>query len=261
MNIRLIAPAALVVAVIAVGGWYLFLRDDAPPPVDLDTAVASIGTSEPTATVTEATSSPTASDSAVASGTTAPATPTATAEASDSLAGTWTVSADGDSFAGYRVGEELSSVGTQTAVGRTNDLTGTLQFDGSTITAVDIELNVASLTSDDSRRDRQLRERGLQTNRFPTAIFSLSAPIEVDPAAAESEPFTTVASGELTLHGVTRPVSIELSGQLVDGFVVVVGSTEIQFADFDITPPTGFIVLSVEDHGILEFQLVFESAS
>ena len=36
------------------------------------------------------------------------------------------------------------------------------------------------------------------------------------------------------------------------------GSIEIVFADYDMDPPSAFIVLEVDDHGIMEFQLVFE---
>ncbi len=248
--------AVVLVAVIAFGGWYFLLRDDAPAPVDLETAVASVATATQTAAAVAPTETATPADAQATSNA------AVTAAALDGVIdGEWVVSSAGESFAGYRVGEELSSIGTNTAVGRTSDIAGTLEFDGSMITAVNIEVNVASLTSDDSRRDRQLRDRGLQTNSFPTATFSLITPIEVSPVPSEGEPFAAVASGELTLHGVTHPVSIELSGQLVDGLVVVVGSTGIQFADFDITPPTGFIVLAVDDHGIIEFQLVFEPAS
>ena len=49
-----------------------------------------------------------------------------------------------------------------------------------------------------------------------------------------------------------------MQGQLTDGFVVIVGSLEIQFADYDIDEPNSGLVLSVEDHGVVEFQLVFE---
>ena len=43
--------------------------------------------------------------------------------------------------------------------------------------------------------------------------------------------------------------------------MIVVGSTEIVLADYDIEPPTGFRVLSIEEAGIMEFQLVLEPAS
>jgi hypothetical protein len=42
---------------------------------------------------------------------------------------------------------------------------------------------------------------------------------------------------------------------------VVVGSLEIQFADYNIEGPESGLVLSVEDHGIIELQLVFERAA
>ena len=58
----------------------------------------------------------------------------------------------------------------------------------------------------------------------------------------------------------TKSVSIPLQGQLVDDQVVVVGSTAIVFADYQIAQPTAASVLSVDDHGVLELQLVFNRA-
>lgn len=49
-----------------------------------------------------------------------------------------------------------------------------------------------------------------------------------------------------------------IEGQLTDGLVVVIGSLEVDFADYGIGNLTGFIVLSVEDRGVMEFQVVFE---
>jgi hypothetical protein len=37
----------------------------------------------------------------------------------------------------------------------------------------------------------------------------------------------------------------------------VTGSLEINFADYNITPPTSFLVLSVADQGTMELQLFF----
>ena len=41
------------------------------------------------------------------------------------------------------------------------------------------------------------------------------------------------------------------------GAIVVIGSATIQFADYDIDKPTSMGVLSVDDFGLLELQLVF----
>jgi hypothetical protein len=42
--------------------------------------------------------------------------------------------------------------------------------------------------------------------------------------------------------------------------LTVVGSIDIAFADYGFSGPTSFKVLSVEDHGILEFQLLLRHA-
>ena len=176
------------------------------------------------------------------------------------LAGTWTLSGQGTSFVGYRIGEELANIGTTTAVGRTSDIEATLDFDGVMITSVTIVADLRTLTSDQSFRDGALRTRGIETDTYPFATFVLVQPIPIAALPAGEETLNVTVDGTLDLHGVTNPVSIGLQGQLVDGLVVVVGSTEIALADYDIEPPTGFRVLSIDDVGIMEFQIVLERA-
>ncbi|MCY3920009.1 MAG: YceI family protein, partial [Chloroflexi bacterium] len=174
------------------------------------------------------------------------------------LVGSWQVVADGSSFAGYRVEEELARIGAVTAVGRSTVLSGSLVFDGAAITEVVIEVDLTALTSDDSRRDGALRRQALETNTYPTTTFTLTEPIPIDAVPAEGVALSVTATGDLTLHGVTREVQIPMEGQLVGDRVAVVGSLEIVFADYDMDTPSAFIVLAIDDHGIMEFQLVFE---
>ena len=176
------------------------------------------------------------------------------------LAGTWTLSGQGSSFVGYRIGEELANIGTTTAVGRTSDIEATLEFDGVMITSVNIVADLRTLTSDQSFRDGALRTRGIESDTYPFATFVLVQPIPIATLPAGEETLSVTVDGTLDLHGVTNPVSIDLQGQFVDGLVVVVGSTEIALADYDIEPPTGFRVLSIDDVGIMEFQIVLERA-
>ena len=270
-RIAILAVAAI--AIVAVGAWYFFLRDDAPPPPTLESAVSSVQqTSTPSPTAAPATSTPdtTATPTATATATQATSTPTATATATEEPApaatwpddptGEWVISAEGDSFVGYRVNEELASVGAFTAVGRTRGVTGSLTFDGAAITSVEIEADLTRLASDDSRRDRALGSQGLEINDYPTASFSLTQPIALDAVPAEGDTIAVEAVGELTLHGVTNQVTIPLEGQRTGGFVVVVGSIEIVFADYGMEKPSAFIVVSIEDFGLMELQLVFEPA-
>jgi polyisoprenoid-binding protein YceI len=77
---------------------------------------------------------------------------------------------------------------------------------------------------------------------------------------AEGQIVSVTASGALTLHGVTRSVQIALQAQRRGGIVAVSGSTNIVFADYGFQGPTSAIVVSVENHGIMEFHLLFTHA-
>jgi polyisoprenoid-binding protein YceI len=238
--------------------WFFVLRDNAPPPVSLEGALAAVALT-PNASATPA---PAADATGAAAARTPEATAVPAASAGDpaSLVGSWTLRSDGESFVGYRVREELARIGATTAVGRTTALTGSLQFDGSAITVVSVEADLSRLRSDDSRRDRTLGRQGLETNTFPMASFVLSSPIEVS-AIVEGAKIATTVTGQLTLHGVTRDITLDLEGAIrADGLVVIVGSTDILFEDYEIERPTALGVISVENRAVIELQLVFEHA-
>ena len=254
---RLVAVIAIVAVVgaAAAGLWYLFLRPSGPAPVAQPSAVAS-----------EPGTSPDASPSGGVS--TAPSTdPGTSANPAGGLDGTWTVDqsigsfADfSNSFVGYRVQEELAGIGGQDAVGRTPDVTGTLTLAGSQVTAVDITADLTTLQSDDSRRDNQLQRQALETGQFPEATFSLTSPIELGSVPADGQTITVDATGDLTLHGQTKSVTIPLKATLNGETVTVTGSIDVVFADYGMEKPQSFIVLSVDDHGTMEFQLHFRRA-
>jgi polyisoprenoid-binding protein YceI len=190
--------------------------------------------------------------------------PSATGSARD-LDGTWSLDTttgsldDGSAtFAGYRVQEKLSTIGTHDAVGRTQEVTGSMTLSGSEVTALDVSVDTTTLTSDDDRRDNQLRERGLETDAFPTATFSLTQPIEVGKVPDVGETIEATAMGDLTLHGVTEPVSVSVKARWTGDRIEVAGSADIAITDYGIELPTGFIVLSIAETGTIEFHLLFE---
>jgi polyisoprenoid-binding protein YceI len=178
--------------------------------------------------------------------------------------GTWTIDAasgslaDGTStFAGYRIDEELANVGANTAVGRTQNVTGTMTIEGTEVTELEVVVDTTSLRSDDDRRDGQLAERGLETTAFPTATFTITSPIDVGAVPQAGEPVSTTAVGDLTVHGVTRQVEVPVQAQWTGSRIEVVASLDVALADYGITPPTGFLVLSIADVGTVELHLLF----
>jgi polyisoprenoid-binding protein YceI len=243
---RLGAATLGLAALIGAGGglWYLFLRPAGPAPVGASTA--PVPATAPTS---------------------AGATSSATGSTSEGFEGTWVVDTSigsfddfTSSFVGYRVQEELASIGGNIAVGRTPQVSGSLTVEGTSVTAATIEADLTALKSDDDRRDGQLARQGIETGTYPTATFTLTSPIVAEAEPADGDEATVTASGQLTLHGVTRDVQIPLTVKLSGDVVVVTGSLEIAFADYGIEKPTSFAVLSVADHGTLELQLFFTKA-
>ena len=227
--------AVLVVAVAGFAGWWFLIRDDAPPEADIGTAGE---------TLDEASGGAAAGDGAIEGDWTVDTS----VGSFDDFSGTW---------AGYRFEEELASIGSNTAVGRTPDVTGTMTMTSDEVTAVDIEVDLTTLQSDSGTRDGALGSRGLESDEFPTATFSLTEPLALPAGAADGERVSAEATGDLTIHGVTQPVTLTVDAELSGGTAAVVGQAPVTLADFGIDPPTGFSVLSIKDEGTFEFQIFF----
>ncbi len=227
--------AAAVVVVAGVAAWVVFFQDDAPPPPSLD-AVDSTG---------------------------------ATGAEGDSIDGTWTVVTGTDTYAGYRIDETFAGVNTpvEPAVARTGSVTGSVDIAGTTVEDAAFTVDMTTLASDPcnvpaalsglscDRRDSYLKTASLETDSFPEASFALDEPVELGTEPAVGQQVEIEAAGQLTLHGVTKAVTLALQARWDGTQLVVVGQLPILLADYDIAPPD-VPVVSVEDNGQLEVSLV-----
>lgn len=285
---RLLWIGAAAVAVMAAAlVWWVVSAGDEPAEVDLSAAVAGLATTttepldtvadtaaegavEPAAAPDEAAEPPGAAEEDAEQA--APATDDSagpgdadtTDDGFSAVVGTWTVDTTiGDfdyeqasgSFAGFRVEEELT-IGEVTAVGRTGEVSGFIQLGAGVLEAAEITVDMSTIATDRSLRDGRTRQ-ALGTDQFPNAVFVLTEPVALPASAADGVTFSLEAAGNLTVKGVTNPVVFALEAQLVDNVIVVVGSTEVHFDDYGVQAPSAPIVVSVEDHGIIEFQLLF----
>jgi hypothetical protein len=279
---RRLALVVIGVVAVAVIGWWFLLRSDAPPAPDLASAVETASAAQTGSTVatsttvthpttssayetTTTTQAPVATTApttttAVAVATTAPTTTTAVAAAS--TAGTWAVDTDIGSFSdftstwvGYRVQEVLGNgIGSATAVGRTPLVVGSVVLTDDAIEAVEVTADLRGLRSDKVYRDGKVRS-ALHTDDHPTATFALVGPVTLGDLDGDGVSVDAVVPGTITINGMTGPVEVTLAATLVGDVVTVVGSFPIVFADHGIEAPGASIVVSVEDHGIVEFQL------
>ena len=178
----------------------------------------------------------------------------------DTSVGEFTVTEDTEAtFAGFRVNEVLDAIGETVAVGRTPNVAGTLEIEGTTLDAVDITVDLTTIVSDRSRREGAI-QRALNTSANPEATFVLTEAIDLGAEAETGATVAASATGDLTINGVTMPVTIPIEAKLVEGLIIVTGSTDVVFSDFNVDTPSAPIVLSLEDQGILEFQLWFTRA-
>jgi polyisoprenoid-binding protein YceI len=172
-------------------------------------------------------------------------------------AGAWTVTKSG-TVVGYRVGEVLFGQST-TAVGRTDAVTGDLTISGTTATAAGFTADLTQVSSDQGNRDRQFQGRIMDTATYPAATFKLTQPIELAQIPQDLVKITEKATGDLTLRGKTRSVTFDVVARRNGDKIEVNGSIPITFADWGIPNPS-FGPASTDDHGVLEFILVFGRA-
>lgn len=139
--------------------------------------------------------------------------------------------------------------------GRFNTFTGNYSYDENNPSAaqVEVDIDVESIDSNHAERDKHLRgEKYLDTDAFPKASFKSTS-------FEQSEDGTAVLTGDFTLHGVTKEITIDVEpvGHGVDpwggyrrGFL---GKTQFTISDYGIdvaklgpSSQVVFLTLSVE---------------
>jgi polyisoprenoid-binding protein YceI len=240
--LRWLVGAVVVLVVLGVGGPFVyihFFNGSTPAALSLPTTTAS------------------ASPAGTGAGTGAGGTATASTAASGSLAGTYRVGSG--SAVGYRVNEVLVGQST-TAVGRTSSVTGRLTIAGTTATAATFSVPMDTVLSDKSQRNEQFDGRIMDVAKYPTGTFTLTSPIDLAPLPATGVIKSYTATGKLTLHGATRTVTFTLTAERKGAQIDVAGDIPVLFSDYNIQNPSigGFV--TTQDHGLLEFLLIFSKA-
>jgi polyisoprenoid-binding protein YceI len=130
----------------------------------------------------------------------------------------------------------IKHLGYSWLLGRFNDFNGTFSYDEAKPAASKVEVNIktASIDTNHAERDKHLRsDEFFGVGKFPQARF-------VGTSYKENPDKSAVLTGNLTLHGVTRPVTINVKqvgngpdpwGGQRRGFE---GSTTLKLTDFNI---------------------------
>lgn len=150
----------------------------------------------------------------------------------------------------------------KTVVGVTNDISTTIDFDLANPAAAGLStiiINARDLTTDDNRRNNQLRSNILQSNRdeFQYITFEATSIVGLPDTVAVGDSFDLQITGLLTIRGTSLEKSFDVT-------VTVLSDTELQglartvvtYKEFDLRIPSVPLVASVEDEVILELDFV-----
>ncbi len=157
----------------------------------------------------------------------------------------------------FKVQEQLAMLTMpNVAVGTTSRITGAVVLEDGKVVPGDSKFSVAldSLKTDRERRDMYIKRRTLETDRFPTADLAITALPGLPWPLPASGTLTFQITGDLTIHGVTRPSTWQVTAEAKDGGFTGLATTRVKFEDFGMTQPRVAIVLSVEDDIGLEYQ-------
>ncbi len=167
------------------------------------------------------------------------------------------------SSASYRVTEQFVGIDfPNDAVGSTTGVMGHLEIlpDGSIAPGSKLVVELKNMTSDQGMRDNYIRTRTLETDKFPEAVFVPTAIVGVPKMVPSTGQLGVSLTGNLTIHGVTKPVTfkgiatIDPRSSMVQGRAL----TSFTFADFGLTKPSIGRLANVEDKISIEIVYKFK---
>jgi polyisoprenoid-binding protein YceI len=149
-----------------------------------------------------------------------------------------------------------------TVVGRTSEVSGQLEIDPgnpSQSSVGEIQINAASLVTDNRFRNRSINRMILQSNRdeYQFIIFTPTTIEGLPDAASAGDSFEFQITGDLKIREIVRPVTFDVSITADSETEIsgLAGATVLR-SDFDLTIPNVDGVADVTDEVRLELEFV-----
>jgi polyisoprenoid-binding protein YceI len=114
-----------------------------------------------------------------------------------------------------------------------------------------------SISSESSMMTNKTLE-ALKAKDYPDISFKL---VSVDKLSSQEGNFSGTISGDITLAGVTKRISISFTGSNVNNRIALKGSKMVSLKDYNIKPPTAMMgTLKTGDQVTISFSLLFQGA-
>lgn len=192
----------------------------------------------------------------------APAVPSAASASHDGAAALQFIVAPTGNEVRYRVREQL--VGRDLpndAVGETGAVSGMIVIDDAGQIVAEqsqITVDITGLTSDSDRRDGYVQRRLLEGEAHPTVTLTPTAISGLTGAVPTSGTAQLQVTGDLTVKGVTRPTTWQVTANFGADQVTGSAQTAFTFDDFELDQPRVPVLLSVADTIRLEYDFTLQ---
>jgi polyisoprenoid-binding protein YceI len=141
----------------------------------------------------------------------------------------------------YVVREKLARLPVSSdAVGTTKTITGEINLTPQGLapgTQSKFSVDLRTLRTDESLRDRFVRDNVLQTGRFPNADFVVESISGFPAGYVEGQEVSLTMRGTLTVKGVSKPVEWTVKARRAGDTLSAIADTDFMMSDFGITPP------------------------
>jgi polyisoprenoid-binding protein YceI len=142
-----------------------------------------------------------------------------------------------------------------TVVGTTDQVAGRFMFDPANPAAArlgTITVDARTLATDDASRNRALGNRILDSNTYEYITFTPRDLSGLPSSVAVGQPFSFAASGDLTIKGVSRPATFDVTLKPeADGTLSGSATSTVAYADWGVSIPSVPFVASVGQEATL----------
>lgn len=145
-----------------------------------------------------------------------------------------------------------------TVHGRAPELSGTVDATagehGDWSIQAKVVVKAAAMVTGNEKRDRNMREKVLETDRFPEIVFEARR-IRADLSRLKpGERFTAEVEGDLTVHGKAAPVRLPVDVSVSADSVVLQGFFALSWKQYGLNDPS-FGIVTVRDPLKVQFRL------
>lgn len=181
------------------------------------------------------------------------------APAATDMNGTWSVVAGempNHSSAGFTFAEILPGEEKITS-GSTSDLSGEILIEDNTLVSGLVTVDMSNITTDQAKRDVNVRMKLFHTDQFPEATFKVTGSVDLAGLPADGSVAEVVIPGELTIHGVTKEVEPTFEVLRTGEQVIVASDIRINRLDYRVETPE-FVAAKIDENGEINVRIALE---